>query len=289
MTSVILLHGLAALLYAGLAVHFWTTRWRSGGAVTVGERHGGLSAGSGFEWWERLLLAVAVVLHAFLLAYATFGSGQFRFGFAHALSMMALLALIFYGVESLVHPLEGMPALVLPPAALSVMLPALFGGTLMTAKAQAPAFVAHVLIAMLAYAFMAIAAAHAVMMAVMERRLHSRRSGGRDGEVPSGLPPLLTMERLLFQVLGIGFAFLSLTVVSGIVFSEEIFGRALTFDHKTIFGLLAWCIFAVLLLGRLAYGWRGRAALHGTFAGFAALLLAYVGSRFVLEVMLGRV
>ena len=106
---------------------------------------------------------------------------------------------------------------------------------------------------------------------------------------PPGLPPLLTMERLLFQMLGAGFVLLTLTVASGVVFSEEIFGRALTFDHKTVFGLLSWLIFGVLLAGRLAYGWRGRAALNGTFAGFAALLLAYVGSRFVLEVMLGRV
>ena len=285
----ILLHGLSALLYAGLAAYFWHTRWHSGHALVQRGRTRDLDGNQGFRWWERLLLAAAVVLHAFLLAHAIFGSGQFHFGFAHALSMMALLALLFYGAESFIHPLEGMPALVLPPAALSVALPAMFGGALLTDKAQAPAFVAHVLIAMLAYAFIAIAAAHAVLMAAVERRLHSRRGSGRDLAGPSGLPPLLTMERLLFQVLGIGFVCISLTVLSGIVFSEEIFGRALTFDHKTVFGLLAWLIFAVLLLGRAIYGWRGRAALNGTFAGFGALLLAYVGSRFVLEVMLGRV
>ena len=172
----------------------------------------------------------------------------------------------------------------LPPAAVSVILPAVFGGAVMTAKMRVPAFTAHVLIAMLAYAFFAIAAAHAILMTVIERRLHVKH-----GVPPPGLPPLLTMERLLFQMLGAGFVLLTLTVASGIVFSEEIFGRALTFDHKTVFGLLSWLIFGVLLAGRLAYGWRGRAALNGTFAGFAALLLAYVGSRFVLEVMLGRV
>ena len=106
---------------------------------------------------------------------------------------------------------------------------------------------------------------------------------------PTGLPPLLTMERLLFQMLAAGFVLLTLTLASGIMFSEEIFGQAMRFDHKTVFGLLAWLIFAALLLGRLVYGWRGRAALNGTFAGFAALLLAYVGSRFVVEVVLGRV
>lgn len=285
----ILLHGLSAALYAGLAAYFWKTRWQTGRDAAQSTRQHRSAGNHGFWWWERLLLAAAVTLHALLLAHAIFGSGQFRFGFAHALSMMALLALLFYGVESFIHPLEGMPALVLPPAALSVALPALFGGALLTDKAHVPAFIAHVLIAMFAYAFMAIAAAHAVLMAVVERRLHSRGGGGRELAGPSGLPPLLTMERLLFRMLGTGFVFLSLTVLSGVIFSEEIFGRALTLDHKTLFGLLAWTIFAVLLLGRAIYGWRGRAALNGTFAGFVALLLAYVGSRFVLEVMLGRV
>ena len=281
----ILLHALCAALYVALAFHFWRTRWadKKSAQTLAPQRFTAIS--QAFAWWERAGLSVAVAGHALLLADDVLGGGQFRFGFAHALSMMALLALLFYGLESFFHPLEGMPALVLPPAAVSVVLPALFSGALLTVKAQAPAFAAHVLIAMLAYAFFAIAAAHAILMTVIERRLHTK--GG--APAPTGLPPLLTMERLLFQMLGAGFVFLTLTVVSGVVFSEEIFGRALTFDHKTVFGLLAWLIFGVLLAGRVAYGWRGRAALSGTFAGFAALLLAYVGSRFVLEVVLGRV
>ncbi len=300
----ILLHGLAVMLYAGLAWHFWRTRWKNVHALENGSHQRFFTDNLGFQWWERALLTAAVALHAVLLADAVLGGGQFRFGFAHALSMMALLALVFYGIESLIHRLEGMPALVLPPAAVSAALPALFGGAALTAQAQAPAFVAHVLIAMLAYAFFAIAAAHAVLMMVVERRLHRRRGDVREAGVPGGLrasrtlegsmapmgmPPLLTMERLLFQMLAAGFVLLTLTLASGIVFSEEIFGRALRLDHKTVFGILAWLIFGVLLLGRAVYGWRGRTALNGTFAGFAALLLAYVGSRFVVEVVLGRV
>lgn len=300
----ILLHGLVVTLYAGLAWHFWRTRWQNNHAMENGSYQRLSRDALGFQWWERALLTGAVALHAVLLADAVLGSGQFRFGFAHALSMMALLALVFYGIESLIHRLEGMPALVLPPAALSAALPALFGGAALTAQAQAPAFVAHVLIAMLAYAFFAIAAAHAVLMMVVERGLHRRRTevrehgglgaaqGARGPGVPVapvGMPPLLTMERLLFQMLATGFVLLTLTLASGIVFSEEIFGRVLRLDHKTVFGILAWLIFGGLLLGRAVYGWRGRTALNGTFAGFAALLLAYVGSRFVLEVVLGRV
>jgi ABC-type uncharacterized transport system permease subunit len=273
----ILLHGFCALAYGLLALHFWRSRW------LVWAADSGVKARP--RQWERAALAAAIMLHAVLLFRDVLGGDGFRFGFAHAMSMMALLALVFYGIESLIYPLEGMPALVLPPAAACVLMPAFFGGAEMTIQATSAAFLAHVGIAMGAYAFIAIAAVHAILMAIMERRLQSH---GRRAPL-AGLPPLLTMERLLFQMLGAGFLLLTLTLASGAIFSEEIFGRALRFDHKTVFGLIAWLIFAVLLLGRHAYGWRGRAALNGTFAGFGMLVLAYIGTRFVLEVVLGRV
>lgn len=277
----ILLHAFCALAYMALALHFWNSRWR----MVKSAADTSTAAGTRLTGREQAITLTVVALHAYVLFGDMLGDSQFRFGFAHALSVMALLALVFYGIESIFYPLEGMLALVLPPAALCTFMPALFEGAVMTGKAAAPAFVAHVVIAMGAYAFIAIAAAHAILMALVERRLHApgRRAAS------SGLPPLLTMERLLFRMLAAGFALLTLTLVSGVIFSEAIFGRALRFEHKSVFSLLAWLIFAVLLLGRHAYGWRGKAALNGTLAGFGMLLLAYIGTRFVLEVVLGRV
>ena len=120
-------------------------------------------------------------------------------------------------------------------------------------------------------------------IAIAERRLH-RKEGGALG----ALPPLLTLERLLFRLIAGAFLLLTLTLATGIAFSETLFGRALRFDHKTVFGVLSWLTFGVLLAGRRLYGWRGRTALRWTLTGFVMLLLAYVGSRFVLEVLLGR-
>ena len=102
------------------------------------------------------------------------------------------------------------------------------------------------------------------------------------------LPALLTMERLLFRLIAFGFSLLTLTVLSGIVFSEQLFGMAFRWDHKTVFTLLSWMLFGSLLAGRVWRGWRGKTALRFTLTGFATLLLAYVGSRFVLEVVLHR-
>ena len=97
------------------------------------------------------------------------------------------------------------------------------------------------------------------------------------------------MEALLFRMIVIAFSLLTVTLGSGLIFSEEIFGKAITLDHKTLFAFASWAIFAALLIGRYAYGWRGRIALRWTLAGFLAQLLAYIGSRFVSEVLLGRI
>lgn len=138
--------------------------------------------------------------------------------------------------------------------------------------------------AMFAYSLFTLAALHAILMAITEQRLHR----GRLTPLFAGLPPLLTMEALLFRLISIAFALLTLTLLSGALFSEQIFGKPLPLNHKTVFAVISWLIFGALLAGRHRYGWRGRMALRWTLTGFSVLLLAYVGSRFVLEVILGR-
>lgn len=259
-------------MYLGLAWHFWNTRWQRR------ER----SAAPGLRPWERGAILVPLGVHAWLLYAALFAAPQLRFGFAQALSVMMFLGVALYWVESLFYSLEGMEPLVLPLAAIAVPLPAIFPG-LATAAGQASGLHLHLVLAMIAYSLFVIALLHATLMAVAERQLHSKRSLAF-----SGLPPLLTLERLLFRVIGAAFVFLTLTLASGIVFSEALFGSAMRFDHKTVFAVLSWLTFGLLLCGRWLYGWRGRTALRWTLTGFVMLLLAYVGSRFVLEVMLER-
>jgi ABC-type uncharacterized transport system permease subunit len=270
-------HALAALLYVGLAIHFWRTRWRG---ATLDQPVKGLAV------WERLWLFIALVLHAITLALEVHPGGfeTTRFGFAAALSLMMWLAVAFYWIESFYARMEGLQMLGLPLAALCVLLPLWIPSQHILANAGAPAFRIHLTMAMLAYSLFTLAALHAILMAVAEKRLHR----GRMSPLFAGLPPLLTMERLLFRLIHFAFFLLTLTLVSGILFSEQIFGKALPFNHKTVFALLSWIIFAALLAGRHFRGWRGRVALRWTLAGFVTLLLAYVGSRFVLEVLLGR-
>ena len=177
-----------------------------------------------------------------------------------------------------------MQTLVAPVAAVAVLLPLIFPSPQPLTYIDLPAFKAHILVAMLAYSLLTIAALHALLMSVVERRLHHPTMPS----VLTNLPPLLVMEKLLFRIIWAGFILLTLTLISGVVFSEEVFGQPVKFTHKTVFGFISWGVFAALLTGRQLYGWRGRIAIRWTLIGFVSLLLAYIGSKFVLEVILQR-
>lgn len=268
-------HIFSAAFYAWLGFHFWNTRWRETDKPLVA---------APMQIWERSAICIALAVHAIGLADGLFGEAGMRFSFGFALSVMMWLAVLIYWIESFSARMEGLQPMVLPLAAACTILPVIFPQVHLVAHASATGFKLHFLAAMLAYSLFTLSALHAIFMGFTEKALH-RRSLTRS---LTSLPPLLTMEALLFRMLLIGFVLLSLTLGSGILFSEALFGKALAFDHKTLFAFAAWSIFAILLIGRHIWGWRGRKALHWTLAGFSALLLAYVGSRFVAEVLLGR-
>jgi ABC-type uncharacterized transport system permease subunit len=232
--------------------------------------------------------AVAWALHGAALLPDSVSNGTLRVGFAFMLSAALWVSVAAYWFENRNLALDGLRRMVMPCAAIAAVLPPLFPGSVMPVQAQSPAFW-HVAVAVLAYSTLTIAAFHAVLMALQEARLHTRgaKPGFLGGAIDQ-LPALLTMEKLLFRMIAIGFVLLSLTVLSGIVFSEQLFGKALRWDHKNVFALLSWLLFAALLAGRRWRGWRGKTALRFTLAGFATLALAYVGSRFVFEVVLHR-
>lgn len=217
--------------------------------------------------------------------------GSLRIGFAIVLSATLWVSVAAYWLENRNFSLDGLRVLVLPSAAVAVILPVLFPGSVIPLQGKSSLFPWHIAIAILAYSTLTIAAFHAVLMALQESRLHTHPGSARGdwlGAAIDRLPALLTMERLLFRLIAFGFALLTLTVLSGVVFSEQLFGIPFKWDHKTVFTMLSWGLFGLLLAGRVWRGWRGKTALRFTLTGFATLLLAYVGSRFVLEVVLHR-
>ncbi len=235
--------------------------------------------------WERAAVSAALTIQAVGLYDGLFAAGGMRFSFSFALSLMLWLAVLIYWIESFRSRMDGIQPMVLPLAAISSLLPAIFPEVHFIAHANAWGFKLHFLTAMLAYSLFTLSALHAVFMSLVERKLHQKDLSRHLGS----LPPILTMETLLFRMIMLAFLLLTFALGSGLMFSEEIFGKALVLDHKTLFAFASWGMFAALLIGRQAYGWRGRIALRWTLTGFLLLFLAYIGTRFVSEVILGRI
>lgn len=228
----------------------------------------------------RTALALAWGLHGVVLAWALVGETPPRFGFAPALSMTAWLVLTVYAVERQLFPQMQSRWVLAGLGAAAIVLAMLFPGQPLhvTASAWLPL---HLALGIACYGLFAAAVVHAWLMTRAERHI-------RQAEDPDSGIPLLTLERLTFRFVTAGFVLLSATLLAGWLFSDMLYGRAWRWDHKAVFSFLSWLVFAALLLGRARFGWRGRNAVRILYAGSALLMLAYVGSRFVLEVILGR-
>ncbi|WJW74781.1 cytochrome c biogenesis protein CcsA [Thiohalobacter sp. IOR34] len=226
-----------------------------------------------------LLGLVAAAGHAWALAPMLFPPSGINLGFFNALSLIALLSALLLLISSFDRPLENLGIVLLPFAALSVALMFAYPSRQLVSDSNWQLDL-HILISMLAYSLFAIAAIQAILLAIQDHQLHNRRPGG----LIRALPPLQTMESLLMQLIATGFVLLSIALVTGFLFIEDIFAQHLV--HKTVLSLLAWVVFATLLWGRWRFGWRGRVAIRWTLGGYLVLMLAYFGSKLVLELVL---
>jgi ABC-type uncharacterized transport system permease subunit len=222
----------------------------------------------------------AVILHALVL-YPDLITGQgLNLGFFNAASLVALLMAVLLLLAAIKQPVENLGIPVLPVAAASVALAVWNPGQPHSITSSSWQLDLHILFSVLAYSLFALAAVQAVLLAIQDRHLRNRRPGG----FIRTLPPLEVMERLLFQMIGTGFALLSAALLTGILFLEDIFAQHLV--HKTVLSMVSWVLFGILLWGRWRFGWRGRTAIRWTLSGFLFLILAYFGSKLVLELIL---
>ena len=269
--SNVLLSLFAFAAYVVLAAYFWRAHERGESDVLSRSAMGHL-------------VLIPLVLHGYLLAQGIFSGGGVNLGALNALSLIVWLTLLVYWGVRFFYPIGGLQALALPFAAIIVLLPAFFPSAHQLENTNLLAFKVHITAAMLAYSLFTIAMLHAVLISQVEKRLHHAKLP----RVLRSLPPLMTMETLLFRMIGTGFILLTLTLASGVLFSEEIFGKAFQLSHKVLFSFISWGVFAGLLWGHHFYGWRGRTAVRWTVSGFGFLVLAYLGSKFILELLLHR-
>lgn len=224
----------------------------------------------------------ALALHATALSQGLMTNSGLDLSFFHALSLVGWLIAALLCATTLRQPLESLAIVLLPFIILTLVTGFVTPVLNRQIIAAEPGLQIHVLGSLLAFSILALAAAQALLLFYQDYHLrnHQLTSWVRY------LPPLQHMESFLFQLIWLGFFLLSVALVSGWVFLDDIFAQHLL--HKTVLSILAWVIFAMLLMGRIFAGWRGRKAIHWTLGGFALLVLAYFGSKMVLEIILSK-
>lgn len=279
--NVLDLNFITAILYLAASAGAWVAARRASDAES--------SVATGADGWPKNALMAGLLVHAVAIGWALFGGAVagINIGFSHAISLLVWLTLLSYILAGRDPRLTRLAMLYLAPvaavaAALVVWLP---GNRSMDFGRIDFAFGLHVVVAVMAYALFTVAALHAVLILILQRQLHAASITSAEDV----LPPLMRIEKLMFQLLWIAFVLLTATLASGVFFSEVLFGKPFAINHKTVFAVMSWFVFGGLLAGHLFAGWRGVLAVRWTLIGFVMLLLSYVGSKFVLEVILKRV
>ena len=230
--------------------------------------------------WLGLAASVA---HLLLLGQQATSARGIDLHFFAALSAVAGFVALFSAVLALRRaPFAALGLVIYPLASACLLGYALRGPGHVSVAAPTWQIQLHAALALLAYATLSVAALIALMLWLQERALRRRQLT----TAQHVFPPLTLLESLLFRVIAGGFALLTLALLSGVVFVENLFAQHLW--HKTVLSLLAWGVFGALLLGRWRYGWRGRRAVRLTLTAMALLALAFFGSKFVLELVLSR-
>ncbi len=230
-----------------------------------------------------LLIAIAVLMHGLHIILLWFGDG-INFGLGQSASLVIFIIALLFWVVARYRPVVSLATLLMPAAAIILTITLVWSGPDYHPKDNQLLFNAHWITAVSGFAMMALAVAQALLLAKQENNLRQHHTN----KLLGSLPPILTMDRLLFQFITTGFILLSITLVTGIVFSQDLFGKAFVFNHHVVLSIGAWLIFAILLAGRKLAGWRGKTAVRWTLGGFLVLVLGYFGTKFVLEILLHR-
>ncbi len=229
------------------------------------------------------LVTGAIVLHAAVLYPGLRLETGLNLSLTTAYSLVAWIVAVLYLFAFLYRPVDNLGIVVLPLAGLAV-LTAWQWPAQQLLPLSSPWQAVHIVVSLLAYSLLCLAAVQSLLLLAQERELKHQHPNG----FIRALPPMETAETLMFQMIGLGFVLLTLTVITGVAFTEIFFGKPFHLTHHIVLASSAWMVYAILLIGRWRLGWRGRPAIRWTLAGFLLLLLAYFGSKFVLEVLLGR-
>ena len=230
--------------------------------------------------WKALAPAgIAILLQGWMLTQHIFTEEGLDLGVFNAISLLTWVICSILIITAIRRPTENLGIFAFPVTSLAIALQNTFTASRMPEHFNAPIEI-HILISIGATSLLSIAAVQAILLTIQDRQLRNKRPGG----FIRALPPLQAMERLLFQLIGGGFILQTLSLLTGFLFLVDMFAQHLV--HKTVLSIIAWGVFATLLWGRRQFGWRGKTAIRWTLSGFGVLILAYIGSKVVQEVIL---
>ncbi len=236
--------------------------------------------------WILWLAPAALALHGAALLQEILRDGSLTLGVTEALSVFAWQAALLLWLFCLLQPLHVLGLALYPLAALAALAASLWPTSVTAIPLYEWKIQLHVALSLFSAGFLTLAAVQALTLAVQDRLLHRHSASKPVQAMSQALPPLQTMEKVLFQLITLGFFMLSLALVTGLLFVDNLLAQHLA--HKTVLSITAWAIFGGLLWGRWRWGWRGRTAIRWAISGYGMLILAYFGSKVILEQILNR-
>ena len=229
-----------------------------------------------------LLASPVLFIHGLFLLGILLQADGIQLGLVNVICLIGWLTASMTVFSSLYRPTISLCLLAFPLAALSVAIAQLFPSQATQLVDIELTTLSHILLSLMAFSVLTIAAGQALFIAALDYRLHNHLA--RSWHLT--FPPLQTLEKSLFEIISLGLLFLSLSILSGLLFLEDMFAQHVA--HKTLLSIIAWFMFSILLIGRIKLGWRGNPAIKLTLAAYGFLFIAFLGSKFVLEILLQR-
>lgn len=233
-------------------------------------------------WLTNVFVFFGLLFHAGLIYQTTFLTG-IDLNFANSLLITSWIGVLLYLLINASNHYKGFEFFTLLPAIFTLFINPFMSGHNYLHETFSTMAILHIVFALLGYSFLAFGALFSIFLLYIEKNVRTKKINTK---MFSSDTSILQLEKNLFRIYWLGFLLLTITLISGSFFSDEIFHTTLILNHKLIFSVCAWIIYAILLLGRILFGWRGKKAIKFSLMAFILLFLAYFGSKFVFEILL---
>lgn len=230
----------------------------------------------------NIIIFLGLLLHASLIYHVVF-AGSINLNFSNALLITSWVVVFLYWLINAANHHKGFEYLTLLPALIFLAINPIVTQHNYLTESFSMIAILHMVIALLGYSLLAFGALFSIFLLFVEKNVRVKNT---NNNAFSSHLSILDMERSLFIIYWLGFFLLTVTLITGTIFTEQLFSSSLVINHKLVFSISAWIIYLILLSGRIIFGWRGKKAIKFSLVAFIFLFLSYFGSKFVIEILL---